>query len=243
MIWKLHWAILGNHSWAPTELHCQTGMPHVRPLCQGKSFPAPGENLVSQYCFQSHSLFLFFLLLFWCFVSGWVCTGHHFFWLSSEACLWLHGPTIWSLWVEDDRESGFRSMEDEKKSFLHIYLSWGFWHLLVISLCFVLFMHHYELKSLKKKNSVFPTRLQSSLWIVEQPTCVALCSIVYSWSSCYPATTYQWVLQMHAVVISISQVISLCVCKWILSFSCFMRVEELAFKMVYEIFMVDFPAY
>ena len=34
------------------------------PLWEGKSFPAPVENLVPQYCFQSHSLCFCFRFFF-----------------------------------------------------------------------------------------------------------------------------------------------------------------------------------
>lgn len=55
VIWRFHWDALGCHSWAPNKLHCRISAPHMEALWEGKSFPAPAENLVPQYCFQSHS--------------------------------------------------------------------------------------------------------------------------------------------------------------------------------------------
>ena len=99
VIWRFHWDALGCHSWAPNKLHCRISAPHMEALWEGKSFPAPAENLVPQYCFQSHSYSFcvsvsFFFILFF---SEWVYAGHHFLWLSLEAWFWLHGPTILSL--------------------------------------------------------------------------------------------------------------------------------------------------
>ena len=98
VIWRFHWDALGCHSWAPNKLHCWISTAHMEALCERKSFPAPAENLASQFCFQSHSYsFCFSVSFLMFFFSGWVCVGHHFLWLSLEAWFWLHGPIIWSL--------------------------------------------------------------------------------------------------------------------------------------------------
>lgn len=72
VIWRFHWDALGCHSWAPNKLHCWISAPHMEALWEGKSFPAPAENLVPQYCFQSHSYSFCFSVSFLTF----------FFWAS-----------------------------------------------------------------------------------------------------------------------------------------------------------------
>ena len=121
-------------------------------------FQLLGGYLVPQYCFQSHSLFLFFCFFFDILFLGEFALPTIFYDFH-----WKHGIDYMVqesglFWPEDDRESGFCSMKDEKKScrFIFICLSGGFWHLLAFSLCFVLFVHHCELKSLKKKIKLFP---------------------------------------------------------------------------------------
>ena len=98
----------------------------------------------------THTLFVS-LFLFWLFFSGRVCAGHCFLWLPLEAWLWLHGPTLWSL-VNGKRQTTclFNGRGQEIFPvcvYLFVpkiltppgYLLW-----------FILFVHYYELKSLKE---------------------------------------------------------------------------------------------
>lgn len=91
VIWRFHWDALGCHSWAPNKLHCRISAPHMEALWEGKSFPAPAENLVPQYCFQSHSYSFCFS------VSSLI----FFFWVSlcwSPFCMTFIGSLVLITW-------------------------------------------------------------------------------------------------------------------------------------------------
>ena len=133
VIWRFHWDALWCHSWAPNKLHCWISTAHMEALCERKSFPAPAENLVQQFCFQSHSYSFcvsvsFLIFFFW--VS--LCWSP-FFMTFIGSWFWSHGPIIWSL--VSGRWQTTYSMEEDKKSFLFVFicLSQRFWHLLIIS--------------------------------------------------------------------------------------------------------------
>ena len=70
VIWRFHWDALWCHSCAPNKLHCWISTAHMEALCERKSFPAPAETLVQQFCFQSHSYSFcvsvsFLIFFFW----------------------------------------------------------------------------------------------------------------------------------------------------------------------------------
>ena len=123
VIWRFHWDALGCHSWAPNKLHCRISAPHMEALWEGKSFPAPAENLVPQYCFKSHSYSFcvsvsFFLFYFFLSEFMLVTIFYDFHWkpgfdyMVQQSCL---------LWVAGDRQSVY-SMEEDKKCFLFVFI-------------------------------------------------------------------------------------------------------------------------
>ena len=151
VIWRFHWDALGCHSWAPNKLHCRISAPHMEALWEGKSFPAPAENLVPQYCFQSHSYSFCFsvssLIFFFCVSLCW----SPFCMTFIGSLVLLHGPTILSLvsgrWQTICLFNGRGHEIFPVCVYLFVpkiltppgYLLW-----------FILFVHYYELKSLKK---------------------------------------------------------------------------------------------
>ena len=133
VIWRFHWDALGCHSWAPNKLHCWISTAHMEALCERKSFPAPAENLASQFCFQSHSYSFCFSVSFLMFFFFWVslCWSPFFMtFIGSLVLITWSNNLVSCEWQVTDY-----SMEEDKKSFLFVFicLSQRFWHLLAIS--------------------------------------------------------------------------------------------------------------
>lgn len=136
-----------------------------------------GESCATLLLLVSFILFLFLCFFLDILFLEEFCIGSHFLWFHWKSGFDYRVQKSGLLWVTDDRHS-VCSMEDDKKSclFVFICLPWGFWHLLAISLGFILFVHHYKLKSLKKKKILFPLEWRVTY---ESASLVALRSTVY----------------------------------------------------------------
>lgn len=159
MIWRFHWDALGCHSWTPNKLPSWIRCTTYGTVMSSQVFSSSwGESYATILLSVSLTLFLFFCFFFDVLFLGEFAIAaifYDFHWKPGFDYLVQQSGL---LWLADEIESGLCSVKDDMNSclFVFITLSWRFWHLLAVSLWFVLFVHHYKLKSLEKKKLLVP---------------------------------------------------------------------------------------
>lgn len=120
------WSIIREH-----QLNCPAGQVHPKWDLYGKHIfsSSCGDSCATILLLVSCTQVSFLMFLWGCIIFSDLHWKPGFDYMVQQSGL---------LWVAEDKQS-VCSMANDKKSCLCVYLFWGFWHLLAVSLWFIVF--------------------------------------------------------------------------------------------------------